>query len=75
MHGKNNLLTAVLAESKDVDHSGANTRRIRGGTNGIREESIDEMEVQLAAMQQMLTPIELQRMQHHAHYVVRIPKA
>ncbi|RHY29876.1 hypothetical protein DYB32_004778 [Aphanomyces invadans] len=41
---------------------------------GIQEESLTEMEQQLSLMQTMLTPIEFQRMQHHAYHVVRIPK-
>ncbi|ETV96892.1 hypothetical protein H310_10168 [Aphanomyces invadans] len=42
---------------------------------GIQEESLTEMEQQLSLMQTMLTPIEFQRMQHHAYHVVRIPKS
>ncbi|ETV69251.1 hypothetical protein, variant 1 [Aphanomyces astaci] len=51
----------------------ATTRRLL--RTGIQEESLDEMEQQLSVMQTMLTPIEFQRMQHHAHHVVRIPKS
>ncbi|KAF0690534.1 Aste57867_18083 [Aphanomyces stellatus] len=66
--------TIIVTDAPDSHGPVASSRRLlRGGA--IQEESIDEMEQQLSAMQSMLTPIEFQRMQHHAHHVVRIPKS
>ncbi len=36
--------------------------------------NIDDIQGQLNAMQHMLTPIEIQRVQQHANHIVRIPR-
>ncbi|DAZ97092.1 TPA: hypothetical protein N0F65_001276, partial [Lagenidium giganteum] len=80
LHERANVTDEKEAEWNAMIH---NRKLTRGASPAKKDDSdagatkymIDQMDERLTSMQQLMTPIELQRLHHKSYHIVRIPKA